>query len=118
QGDKRAFDQLVIRFQDMTYASAYAIVGDPQLAQDAAQEAFLDAYQNLAHLREPAAFPGWFRRIVLGRSHRQLRTKAPPIVPLDDLPDLPDIYAGLHDPAERLHRMAVAQDVQEAVAAL
>lgn len=58
EGDKEAFDQLVIRFQDMAYASAYAITGDSELAQDAAQEAFLDAYQNLAHLREPAAFPG------------------------------------------------------------
>jgi len=35
-----------------------------QLAEDAAQEAFLEAYRNLDKLREPPAFPGWFRRIV------------------------------------------------------
>jgi RNA polymerase sigma factor (sigma-70 family) len=115
QGDKQAFDQLVIRFQDMAYASAYAILGDPHLAQDAAQEAFLDAYQNLGQLREPAAFPGWFRRIVLGRSHRQVRVKAPAYLPLDDLPELD---AGLCDPAEMLQQMEEVQAVQDAVAAL
>jgi len=60
QGDKTAFGQIVIRFQDMAYASAYALVGDPGSAQDVAQEAFLDAYLNLAKLREPAAFPVGF----------------------------------------------------------
>ena len=54
QGDKDAFGQIVNRFQDMAYASAYALVGDPGLAQDIAQEAFLDAYLHLAKLRDPA----------------------------------------------------------------
>ena len=40
-GDKDAFGQVVMRFQDMAYASAYATVGDSYLAQDIAQEAFL-----------------------------------------------------------------------------
>src|SRR4029434_7052978 len=72
-GDKDAFGQVVMRFQDMAYASAYATVRDACVAQDIAQEAFLDAYLNLSKLRDPAAFPGWFRRIVLGHSSRQRR---------------------------------------------
>jgi RNA polymerase sigma factor (sigma-70 family) len=115
QGDKRAFDQLVVRFQDMAYASAYAIIGDPQLAQDAAQEAFLDAYQNLAHLHEPAAFPGWFRRIVFGRSHRQLRTRVPAAVPLDDIASL---HASLLDPAELVQQFETSQSIHDAMASL
>ena len=117
QGDKEAFDQLVIRFQDMAYASAYAILGDPHLAQDAAQDAFLDAYQNLAHLREPAAFPGWFRRIVLGRSHRQIRAKAPALLSLDDVAE-DEFYDGWRDPMEQVQQMEVAQQVQEAIRGL
>src|SRR5215468_8779236 len=70
-GDKDAFGQVVRRFQDMAYASAYATVGDACLAQDIAQEACLDAYLNLAKLRDPAASPGWFRRLILGHSNRQ-----------------------------------------------
>jgi len=68
----------------MAYASAYATVGDGCLAQDIAQEAFLDAYLNLSKLRDPAAFPGWFRRIVLGHSNRQRRRQPVTTVPLED----------------------------------
>lgn len=119
QGDKEAFDQLVVRFQDMAYASAYAILGDPHLAQDAAQEAFLDAYQNLENLREPAAFPGWFRRIVFGRSHRQVRSMTPTSLSFDALTELDfGNLNSMRDPGEVVHQMDVAQQVQEAIAAL
>src|SRR6266852_1360660 len=83
-GDKDAFGQIVMRFQDMAYASAYAMVGDLCLAQDVAQEAFLDAYLSLPKLRDPAAFPGWFRRIVIGHSNRQRRSQVVTTVPLED----------------------------------
>ena len=52
-----AFGQLVVRLQDMAYGCAYAVLGDTYLAQAAAQDAFIAAYQNLGQLREPAAFP-------------------------------------------------------------
>jgi len=70
-----AFGELVVRFQDMAYGYAYAILGDAQMAQDAAQEAFIAAYQNLDQLREPKAFPGWLRRIVFTQCCRLTRGK-------------------------------------------
>ena len=39
-GDKRAYEPIVRRFQDMAVAYGYATLGDWQLAEDAAQEAF------------------------------------------------------------------------------
>ncbi|MEZ4866436.1 MAG: sigma factor [Caldilineaceae bacterium] len=96
QGDKDAYNQVVLRFQDMAYATAYAMIGDAGLAQDAAQEALIDAYLSLANLREPEAFPGWFRRIVLKHSDRQTRGKQATMVPIDDLFDL---RSALADPA-------------------
>ena len=83
-GDLDAFAELVRRFQDMAYASAYVLTGDYQLAEDAAQEAFLQAYVDLPTLREPAAFPGWFRRIVFKHGDRLTRGKRGSFVPLDD----------------------------------
>ncbi len=59
-----AFGQLVESFRDMACGYAYALLGDFHLAEDAAQEAFVTAYRSLGQLRDPAAFPGWFRRIV------------------------------------------------------
>jgi RNA polymerase sigma factor (sigma-70 family) len=111
-GDKDAFGQVVMRFQDMAYASAYATVGDAYLAQDIAQEAFLDAYLNLSKLRDPAAFPGWFRRIVIGNSHRQRRSQPVPTVPLEDVGSL---YITLPDPALTLEETQLRQDVHSAV---
>jgi RNA polymerase sigma factor (sigma-70 family) len=58
----------------MAYGIAYAMLGDTSLAQDAAQEAFIAAYLNLAALREAAAFPGWFRRVVVKHSDRERRS--------------------------------------------
>lgn len=70
-----AFSELVIRFQDLAFGCAYAVLGDTHLAQDVTQEAFIAAYHNLAQLREPRAFPGWLRRIILTRCARLTRGK-------------------------------------------
>jgi RNA polymerase sigma factor (sigma-70 family) len=77
EGDTQAFAEIVRRFEDMAVAYGYSLVGDFQLAEDAAQEAFLEAYVCLGQLREPAAFPGWFRRIVVKQCDRITRRKQP-----------------------------------------
>ena len=82
-GDRFAFTRLVHRFQDFAVACAYARLGDPELARDAAQEALMDAYLHRAQIREPAAFPGWLRRIVLKHCDRLVRGKRPAIASLD-----------------------------------
>src|SRR6185503_17213207 len=79
-----AFAELVRIFQDMAYAAAYARLGDFYLAQDAAQEAFISAWQALPQLRQPEAFPGWFRRIVLTECNRLTRGKRLPTISLDE----------------------------------
>ena len=63
------------RFQDLALACARAQLRDPALAEDAAQDAFLVAWERLAQLREAAAFPGWIRRLVLTQCHRRLRAR-------------------------------------------
>ena len=78
-----AFAELVYRFQDMAFACAYAVLGDAYLAEDVAQEAFVSAWQNLDQLREPRAFPGWFKRIVLNQCSRLTRGKRLQFVPLE-----------------------------------
>jgi RNA polymerase sigma-70 factor (ECF subfamily) len=68
-----AFEEVVRRFQDLAVGCACAHLRDPALAEDAAQDAFLLAWERLEQLRQPAAFPGWIRRLVLSQCHRRLR---------------------------------------------
>ena len=82
-GDVDAYGEIVRRFQDMGYGYAYSILGDFHLAEDAAQEAFIEAYRCLGNLREPAAFPGWFRRIIFKHCNRLTRRKEIPAASLE-----------------------------------
>jgi len=98
---REAFGELVIRFQDMAFACAFAVLRDAYLAQDTAQEAFVIAWQKLAQLREPAAFPGWFKRIVMTQCTRLTRCKRLQFVPLDAGVDKSTDDPGPHVSAER-----------------
>jgi len=82
-GDADAFEILVHRFQDMAVGYGYSLLRNFQSAEDAAQESFFEAYRNLAQLLEPAAFPGWFRRIVFKQCDRQIRRAGFVAVPID-----------------------------------
>jgi len=72
-GDSEAYAALIQRFQQMAYTTAYRYLGDHHLAQDLVQEASLEAFVHLPQLKEPGAFPGWFRQIVFRQCTRVLR---------------------------------------------
>src|SRR4030095_8715520 len=82
-GDDLAFSELVRAYQDIAVAYATSILKDYHLAEDAAQEAFVDAYRELASLREPAAFVAWFRAIIFKHCDRMTRRKRPPVAELE-----------------------------------
>ena len=84
-GDLDAFGAIIGRFQDMALAYAYSLIGDFCLAEDAAQEAFIQAYYDLNALREPEAFPGWFRKIVFKHCDRIKRKRQLNTVPLESV---------------------------------
>ena len=83
-GDVDGFAVLVERFQDMAVGYSYSILGDFHLAEDAAQEAFLEAYPNLHKVYGPEAFPSWFKRIVFKHCDRILRRKTLDVTQLDE----------------------------------
>jgi RNA polymerase sigma-70 factor (ECF subfamily) len=108
-----AFCALVARFQDMAFACAVAALRDVHQAEDAAQEAFVIAWERLRDLREPAAFPGWLRRVVLRQCERMRRT--PRAVSLSDLAAVAARTVGPQEAAE----MSATRDcVRQAVASL
>jgi RNA polymerase sigma-70 factor (ECF subfamily) len=64
-GDTRAFGELVMAHQGFVYNLALRAVGDPDEAQDAAQEALLRAWQALPTFRGDSQFRTWLYRIVI-----------------------------------------------------
>lgn len=74
-GDDSAYRTIVKRFQNKAFDLAKAILRDKHLAEDAVQEAFLSAFSKLSQLREPKAFPGWFRQIVRTEARRIILKK-------------------------------------------
>jgi RNA polymerase sigma factor (sigma-70 family) len=114
QGETAAFATIIDYFQDMAVGYAYAALGDRAVAEDVAQEAFIVAYFNLAALREPAAFPGWFRRIVQTQIKRVKRQRTPQTVPLAEAETLSAPEGELYPMLERqLFADQVAQAIQE-----
>jgi RNA polymerase sigma-70 factor (ECF subfamily) len=55
------FEAFVRRFQDMVYAVALRLLGEPADAEDVAQMVFLRAWRDFAMLRENPAAPGWLK---------------------------------------------------------
>src|SRR5512136_1864218 len=96
-GDAEAYGVMVTRFQNMAYGYAYACLGDFDLAQDAAQEAFIEAYQRLPLLREPFAFPAWLKQIVYKHCDRLMRGKEHAVIPLDGVDEIPSPQPGPHE---------------------
>ncbi len=78
-----AFNHLVRDFEGMVYSVAYSRLSDSQLAEDAAQEAFLTAYKRIAQLNDVSAFPAWLKRIALTHTDRLLRRQGPPTESVD-----------------------------------
>lgn len=114
-GDIAAYDQLVRRFQDRAVGYAASVLGDLDLAQDAAQEAFLEACRCLPTLRAPAAFPVWLRRIVFKHCDRLMRGKNVSYLPIEAAARIASEEPGPEEAAERRERRV---RVQEAIASL
>ncbi len=72
QGDKSAFDLLVVKYQHRIIQLVNRYVKDPSEAQDVAQEAFIKAYRALGNFRGDSAFYTWLYRIAINTAKNYL----------------------------------------------
>ncbi len=84
QGDREAFSELVCRYRAGAINVVYRMCGDASLAEDAAQVAFIRAWQALPKFQPRPAFRGWLYRIAVNAAHDMLRREKPEVA-LDDL---------------------------------
>jgi RNA polymerase sigma factor (sigma-70 family) len=108
-GDVAAYGRVVQATQAMALAVAVSVLRDPAGAEDAVQEAYLRAYGRLADLEDPAAFPGWLRRIVITAALNARRARRVTLLSLDDIPNVPVLdETERHWSDGQRHRLAAA----------
>ncbi len=73
RGDQAAFETLMRRYNGRLFRVARAILRDDAEAEDALQEAYLDAYRHMAEFRGGSALSTWLTRIVVNRCLMRLR---------------------------------------------
>ncbi len=83
-GDEAAFTTLVQKYQKSVHALAWRKIGDFHIAEEIAQDAFIQAYKNLATLRNPNQFAGWLYVIANRLCLKWLQKKKPPIQLLEN----------------------------------
>ena len=81
QGDKRAFDALVMKYQSRVVKVITRYLRDPVEALDLAQEAFIKAYRALPNFRGESAFYTWLYRIAINtaKNHVVAQGRRPPM---------------------------------------
>lgn len=114
-GDSAAFDSLVERHQHAVRRVARQICGDAELGDDAAQEAFVTAWQHLDSWRGDGSFLAWLLTVTRHAALRMVRRRAgeptrfePVDTAADDLPSL-GAAAGWGAPSPERHADAAEQ---------
>lgn len=116
-GDRHAFGELVRRHWDGVVRVVYRMCGSPILAEEAAQEAFIRAWQHLGSYNPNYAFRGWVYRIGINTALDSLRRdkRLVDLETLDEGAQMVDRSVGLEAAAEARER---ARRVQQAILAL
>lgn len=113
QGDREAFGELVRRYRLAVINVVYRMCGDARLAEDAAQEAFIRAWQRLPAYRPQASFRSWLCRIALNAAVDALRRERPE----QDLETV-SLTAGEAQPEASLEQRQRLEQVRRAVLSL
>lgn len=116
RGDSGAFAQLMQSYQTPVYNLCHRMLGNPQDAEDAAQETFLRAYKSLGRYDERRPFSTWLLSIAAHHCIDQIRRRRYTVVSVEDLPvpDIPDPTPGLESSlsrAEEQRRVRALLDV-------
>jgi RNA polymerase sigma-70 factor (ECF subfamily) len=117
QGDKSAFDLLVVKYQHKILKLIMRYVRDPSEAMDVAQEAFLKAYRAAPSFRGESAFYTWLYRIAINTAKNYLvaagRRPTQFEVDLQD-PEQYESFAKLRD-LDTPEGLALSDEIRDAV---
>ena len=112
-GDRAAFSELVRHHREGVINVVYRMCGDAQLAEDAAQEAFIRAWQHLPGYQPRSLFRNWLYRIATNLALDTLRRERDTV----DV-DKVQLRTHLRGPEDSFDQSERAEMVREAVLAL
>jgi len=104
QGDREAFSTLASGASARLYATARLILRQPDRAEDAVQDALVEAWRDIRGLRDPERLDAWLHRLLVRACHRHARRDQRRRVTEVSVPDLErtrDSAAGIAADAAR-----------------
>jgi RNA polymerase sigma-70 factor (ECF subfamily) len=116
-GDADAFEELVRRYSKPIYTLLVRMLGNANLAEDAAQECFVRAWRSLASFRGEAKLSTWLYRIAVNEGNRILAHEARrEHLPFEEaLADIPDLGA---DTTARVELIEIRAELETLLAEL
>lgn len=75
QGNNRAFDELVDRYQLTMYRTALSVIKDPEVAKDVTQNGFIKAWEKLEKYDPEYKFYSWLYRIIINEALNKVRSE-------------------------------------------
>jgi RNA polymerase sigma-70 factor (ECF subfamily) len=118
KGDLDSFNRLVLAYQDLVYSQALRMMGDPEVSEDAAQDAFIAAFRKLETYRG-GSFKAWLLRIVTNLCYDELRRRkrrpTTPLEPLDNEDEEIESPHWLSDPGDTPEQAAEQAELADAL---
>ncbi|MBX2997803.1 MAG: sigma-70 family RNA polymerase sigma factor [Caldilineaceae bacterium] len=111
-GDQKAFGRLVDAYQRPVFNLTYRMLGDPEEAADAAQEAFLRAYTRLHQYNPEHKFSTWLFSIANHHCIDRLRKRRVTVLPMDDTPLIFSLESETLRPDEHLLAKEQSKELQ------
>ncbi len=119
KGDHTAFELLVEKYQNYVFTVSYNILKKREVAEEAAQDAFLKAYKTLDTFRGDARFSTWLYTIAFRTAIDLKRKKSKPTLSIND----EEQYLQIADekrqmPSEQLDRLDLKVHLEKAISQL
>ncbi len=119
KGDVQAFRQLVERYEDRIYGLACSILGDSEMAKDAAQEAFIRVYRALGKFEGRSSFYTYLYRITTNvcLTFAQREQRRPDRVSIEGMQEVSDMtldrFWGTDEPQNDIERIGLREEIQK-----
>jgi RNA polymerase sigma-70 factor (ECF subfamily) len=114
--DLEAFEALFERHRAFVYRTALGLLGDPQAAEEALQDAFARTWQRRHVLRRDVSLRPWLHRVVLNLCYSRLARRPPKPEPIESLAER--LTDAVEEPAAERERTELQELVWEGIAAL